>query len=93
MATAHVRTLQLVIHQPSTPATPASRRLSTNIWRIIRPWPAPSAILVEKSRHRPMVRTSVRLARLAQAISNTKHAPAHSEPQMMGAFGPLFICE
>ena len=86
-----MRTLQLVIHQPSAPATPASIRLSTRIWRIIRAWPAPSAILVENSRHRPMVRTSVRLARLAQAISSTNHAATHSEPQIMGASGPLLI--
>src|SRR5262245_16039790 len=85
--------LQLVIHQPSPAARLTNVTLSMSIWRIIRAWPAPSANFVENSRHRPTVRSSMRLATLAQAISSTNDAPTHNDPQVRGASAPLTNCE
>src|SRR5579863_2966574 len=90
VATSHAWTHHFVIHQPAVAATAAIVKLSIRTWRIILPCPAPSAIRVEYSRARPMLRASERFARLAQAIRNTKHAAAHNEPQMSDASAPLF---
>ena len=90
VATSHWWTHHFAIHQPAVPATAAIVKLSIRIWRIILPCPAPSAIRVEYSRVRPMLRASERFARLAQAIRKINHAAAHSEPQIIDASEPLF---
>jgi hypothetical protein len=54
------------------PAMNASNRVSTVIWRINRPRPAPSAERTAISRARPVAFTINRLAALAQAITSTK---------------------
>src|SRR5579863_1556754 len=89
VATSHAWTHHFVIHQPAVAATAAIVKLSIRTWRIILPCPAPSAIRVAYSRARPILRASERFARLAQAIRNTKHAAAQSEPQMIDASPPL----
>ena len=57
--------------RPAAPPSTASSRLSTSISRARRPRPAPMAARTASSWARPSVRTSIRLATLAQAISRT----------------------
>jgi hypothetical protein len=74
----------------STAAAPpklANTRLSVSNWRIIRPRLAPSAVRMTKSRCRALVRTSNKLATLAQAISNTKPT-APNKTNKAGRTGP-----
>ena len=54
--------------------------LSTSIWRINRPRPAPSAERIAISRARPVARASSRLAAFTQAISSTRANTAMSNP-------------
>ena len=56
---------------PSRPPPAATTALSTSVCRIRRARPAPSARRTLISRCRPVARASIRLATLAQAMSNT----------------------
>jgi hypothetical protein len=60
--------------------------LSVRIWRITRIRPAPTAMRSAMSARRPVLRASIRLAMLAQAISST------TEERIITIFRPLPAC-
>ena len=72
--------------KPSAPPSIESMTLSVSNCRTIRPRPAPTAVLSAISRLRPIARTSMRLATLAQAISRTRPTAPSSTRSRVRAF-------
>ena len=75
--------------RPTTPASTARTRFSVSAWRTSRDVLAPSAVRSENSWRRAEARARMRLATLAQAISNTNPTEPNSSQSARSVVGPI----